>query len=300
MCAGQDFIQQVIYLVLARTYFNLRIQQARRTDELFYHYALSLSQFIIGRGGTDVDSLMNQTVELLERQRTVVEGGRQSETIFHEVLLSRPVATIHGANLRNAHVALVHHQQEVFREEIQQTVWPFARLSAVEISRIVLDARTVAQLLDHLHVVFHTLLDALRLDSVAYTLEELLLLHQVVLNHADGTFLLFLRGYEEVSRINLVGFERSQTVIGHRIHLLDAVYLVVPPGYSQHVVAVSHEDVHGFSLHSEVAALQFDVVSHVEGIHQLAQEFVAVQRLSLLDFDDVFLHRHRSAHTVDA
>ena len=197
-------------------------------------------------------------------------------------------------------MALVHHQQEVFREEIQQAVWPFARLSAVEISRIVLDARTVTQLLDHLHVVFHTLLDALRLDSVAYTLEELLLLHQVVLNHADGAFLLFLRGYEEVGRINLVGFERSQTVIGHRIHLLDAVYLVVPPADSQYVVAVSHEDVHGFSLHTEVAALQFDVVSYVECIHQLAQEFVAVQRLSLLDFDDVFLHRHRSAHTVDA
>ena len=128
----------------------------------------------------------------------------------------------------------------------------------------------------------------------------MLLLHHIVLNHTDGTFLLFLRGYEEVSRINLVGFERSQTVIGHRIHFLDAVYLVVPPGYSQHVVAICHEDVNGFPLHTEVAALQFDVVSYVEGIHQLAQEFVAVQRLSLLDFDDVLLHRHRSAHTVDA
>ena len=67
----------------------------------------------------------------------------------------------------------------------------------------------MAQFLDHLHIVFHTLLDALRLDSIAYALEIILLFHQVVLNHSDGTFLLFLRGNEEVGRINLVDIERG-------------------------------------------------------------------------------------------
>ena len=82
-------------------------------------------------------------------------------------------------------------------------------MSAVEISGIVLNSRAVAQFLDHLHIVLHTLLDALRLDSIAYALEIILLFHQVVLNHADGTFLLLLRGDEEVGRINLVDIERG-------------------------------------------------------------------------------------------
>lgn len=67
----------------------------------------------------------------------------------------------------------------------------------------------MAQFLDHLHIVFHTFLDALRLDSIADALEIILLFHQVVLNHSDGIFLLLLRGDEEVGRINLVDIERG-------------------------------------------------------------------------------------------
>ena len=87
---------------------------------------------------------MNHTVKFLEGERTVVEGGRQSETIFHQVLLSGSIATIHRPDLRNAHMALIYHQKEIFREEIEQTVWPLSFMSAIEISRIVLDARTVS------------------------------------------------------------------------------------------------------------------------------------------------------------
>ena len=158
----------------------------------------------------------------------------------------------------------------------------------------------MAQFLDHLHIVFHTLLDALRLDSIAYALEIILLFHQVVLNHADGTFLLLLRGDEEVCRIDLVDIERGEAMVGEGIHLLNAINLIIPPGNAQHVVAVSHVDVYGFALHSEVATLQVDVVSHVECIHQFSEELVSVNPLPLLNPDDVLLHRHRSAHTVDA
>ena len=157
----------------------------------------------------------------------------------------------------------------------------------------------MAQFLNHLHIVFHTLLDALRLDSIAYALEIILLFHQVILNHADGTFLLLLRGDEEVGRIDLVDIERGEAVVGEGIHLLNAVNLIIPPGNAQHVVAVSHVDVYGFALHSEVASLQVDVVSHVERIHQFSEELVSVNPLTLLNLDDVLLHRHRSNLVVD-
>ena len=153
-------------------------------------------------------------MKFLEFQRTVVEGSRQAETIFYQVLLARPVASIHGANLRNAHMALVNHKQEIFREEIEQAVWTFAFVSAIEIAGIVLNTRTMPEFLYHFHIIFYALLNALCLDSIADTLEEFYLFYQVVLNSSDGAFLLLFCGNEKVGRINLVIFERGKTVIG--------------------------------------------------------------------------------------
>lgn len=89
-------------------------------------------------------------------------------------------------------------------------------------------------------------------------------------------------------------------MIGEGIYLLDAVYLVIPPGYSQHIVAVRHEDIYRFSLYTEVAALQFDVVSYIEGIYQFSEKFISVELLSPVNLDDVFLHSYWSPHTIDA
>ena len=239
-------------------------------------------------------------MKLLEFQRTVIEGCRQAETIFYQVLLSCPVASIHGSNLRDAHMALVNHKQEIFREEIEQAIRAFAFMSAIKIAGIVLDARTVAQFLDHFHIIFYTFLDALCLDSISNTLEEFYLFNQVVLNSTNGTFLLFFCCYEKVGWINLVIFERSKAVISERIHFFDTVNLIVPPCYAQNMIAVSHKDVNRFAFHSKVATLQFYVISNVKCINEFSQKFISVESLPAMNLDDVLLHRHRSAHTIDA
>ena len=89
-------------------------------------------------------------------------------------------------------------------------------------------------------------------------------------------------------------------MIGERIDFLDTVDFVIPPGNSQHMVTVCHEDIHRFAFHPEVASLQFYVVSYIQRINQLAQEYIAVQYLSFLYLDDIFLHGSRSPHTIDA
>ena len=90
-------------------------------------------------------------------------------------------------------------------------------------------------------------------------------------------------------------------MVGHRINLLDAVNLVVPEGHTHHIVAVGHEDVHRVALHAESAALQVDVVAHVEGIDQSAQQHVAVKFLSfrcmLMTLSDMAVG---PAHAIDA
>ena len=143
-------------------------------------------------------------MELVEGEGAVVESCRQTETVFNQVLLACPVAAIHGAYLWYAHMTFVHHQQKVLGEEVEQAIGTFARLPAVEIPRIVLYARAVAQFLNHFHVIFHPLLDALCPDGIAQVPEELFALHQVVLYHAYGMLGLLLRGDKKVGRIQFV------------------------------------------------------------------------------------------------
>ena len=114
-----DLVHQVVYLVLRGAHVYLRIEQPRRTDKLFHHDPFRLLQLVVGRRGRHVDHLMDKAVELLEAQRTVVEGGREAEAVLHEVGLAGTVAAVHGGDLRYAHVALVDDHQVVLGEEVQ-------------------------------------------------------------------------------------------------------------------------------------------------------------------------------------
>lgn len=66
------------------------------------------------------------------------------------------------------------------------------------------------------------------------------------------------------------------------------------------MIAVSHKDVNRFAFHSKVATLQFYVISNVKCINEFPQKFISVESLPAMNLDDVLLHRHRSAHTIDA
>ena len=141
--SGQYLIQQIVYLIFTWSYFYFRIQQSGRSNQLFYHNALSLLEFIVGRCGTYIDSLVDHTVEFFESQWSVVKSSRKSETVFHEILLSGSITSVHRTYLWDADMALIYHKQEIFREEVQQTVWSFSSLSSVKISGVVFDTRTV-------------------------------------------------------------------------------------------------------------------------------------------------------------
>ena len=76
---------------------------------------------LVSRGrGRDVNGLGLQPLELLELEWPVVHRRRQAEAVLHQVLLARAIAFIHGAQLRDGHVRLVHHQQRLLRQVIDK------------------------------------------------------------------------------------------------------------------------------------------------------------------------------------
>ncbi len=91
--------------------------------------------------------------ELVKTQRAVIERAGKSKTVFNERPLTRGIALVHPANLRDGHVGFIDHGEEIIRKVIQQAVRGFSLLSAVDVSRIVFDSAAEAQLLHHLKVV---------------------------------------------------------------------------------------------------------------------------------------------------
>ena len=68
-------------------------------------------------------------------------------------------------------MALVDDRERVGRQVVEQRRRRLARLTAGEVPRVVLDAVAVADLLDHLEVEHRPLVQAVRLEHLAFGLE---------------------------------------------------------------------------------------------------------------------------------
>ena len=105
-----------------------------------------------GRRG-QVDRLADAVEELLPLQRPVVHRAGQPEPVVDEVALAGHVAFVHAADLRHGHVRLVHDDEVVLREVVEQAVRRRPVGAAVHVHRVVLDAGARADLPHHLDVV---------------------------------------------------------------------------------------------------------------------------------------------------
>ena len=105
-----DFIQQIIDLSVRGPHGDFRIQKTGRTDNLFHHFAMNLIQFVVARRRGNINRLIDQRFKLFKPHRPVVQRTRQAEAIFHQRFLTRPVAVVHSADLRQRHMRFINDQ----------------------------------------------------------------------------------------------------------------------------------------------------------------------------------------------
>jgi hypothetical protein len=134
----------------------------------------------------DEDHLGHEFHELVEVERTVVQGARQPEAVLDQGLLARAVAGVLAAHLGHGHVGLVDHHEKVLGEVVEQREGPLAPAATVEVGRVVLDARAdpVCSSISRSCSVRER--KALGLEQLALGLEERQLLLELVLDAATG------------------------------------------------------------------------------------------------------------------
>ncbi len=270
-----------------------------RPDELLDDLLAAL-QFVGPGRRAHVDRLVDGRLELLERQRPVVERRRQPEPEVDQDLLARPVVLVHADDLRDGHVRLVDDQQPVRREVVEQGPRPAARVAARQMARVVLDAGAVPEFAHHLEVERRPLPQPGALERSPFGLEftdpELHLGVDI-----DDRFLeLVVRRDVVRGRVDVRLLAFGQELAGQRVELGDALDLVAEEldpdqgllgrGLEFQRVAADPEPCPGQGL----------VVALVLEIDQMSEDGIASVLAADPELEDRRPVVHGCAQTVDA
>ena len=292
-------VDDVVDLRCRAAHDDLGIQQAGGADDLL-HLLLRHLLLVVARRGRHVHELRDAILELVEAQRTVVQAAGQTEAVLGQCDLARAIALVHAADLRNRHVALVDDAEEVFREIVDQRVGRLSRLASVHVARVILDARAEVHRLQHLEVVVHAHLEALRLQQLAFLLELLQALAQFVADGAQRAIHLRTRGHVVGGRPDRQSLELAQHFARHVVDLGDGLDLVAPELDADRMVGVRREHIERIAAHAERAALLLVVVAVVLDIDELMDDLVAIHVLLLVHEHGHAGVVHRAANAVDA
>ena len=274
-CAGVDFSNEIVDLTINRTDNDLRIEQTGRADDLLDHLTRA-RQLVLSRCCGNIHNLVQTVVELVKIERAVVIRARQAEAVFDQTFLAGAVAVIHGAHLRERHMALVHDKQKILREIVDERVRRTSRRTPRQHARIVLDARAETDLLQHFNVVAGALRDALCLDQLAVFLEVFYALFQFFFEVLDGFLQLFLGRNVVARRENSDMPQFTERNAGQRVNTADAVHLITEKLDTDNIlIRVYRPDLHRVAAHAEAVALERNVVALVLNVYQSADELLA-------------------------
>ena len=272
---GTDLREKVVDLPFGGAHRDGGIEKPRRADELFDDLACLFE--LVGRGRRrNADELRHALVELLEGERAVVVGRAHAEAVVDEVGLAREVAVIHGADLRDGHVALVDEDEEILREVIEQREGGLPRLPPVEVARIVLHARAVPDLFEHFKIVLGALGEALRLQELPLVLERFDLPFEIFLDHGKGALQAFgahrivARGEDDGVLQGRDDLARDDVLLAERVDLVAEKF-----DADGDFGIGSGENFHDVPAHAEGGALEIDVVAGIVDLDEAAQKFVA-------------------------
>ena len=244
------------------------------SDQLLGDVALAALEFVRPRRGAHVDRLVDGRLELLERQRPVVERRRQAEPEVDQDLLAGPVVLVHADDLRDRHVRLVDHEQPVGREVVEQRPRPRAGLAARQVAGVVLDAGAVPELAQHLEVERRPLPESSGLEHATLRLELADPDLHLGLDVDDGLLELVGRRHEVGRRVDVRLLAFREQLPGERVELGDPLDLVAEELDPDERLLRCRLELERVAAHPEAGAGQRLVVALVLEVDEMTQHRV--------------------------
>ena len=296
---ASNLAQQVIHLPAHRPHLDLRIEQARRADQLLHDDPLAPPQLVLARRRAHEDRARHEFLPFRERERPVVERGRQPKAELHQRLLAASVSLVHAADLGDRDVGLVHDDHVIAREIVEQAVGTLPGRAAVEVPAVVLDAGTEPHLRQHLEIEAGSLLQPLRLEEPALGAQ----VEQARL-HLDVDRL--ARPFQPVARRGVVR-GRKDRGLGqprdrrprHGIDLRDALDDITPQLDPHPLLLVGRQDLDDVAPHPKGAAHEVQVVAGILYLHEARENLAARNLLPLAECEHQIPVAGRIAQSID-
>ena len=271
-----DLFHHIVHLIGERTDLDLRIKKPGRAHDLFHNLVPRKFEFVIGRRRGNVDGIARDLRKFFEFQRTVVQCGRQTEAVFDESLFAAPVGAVHRLKLGNRHMRFVDHGDEIFLEEIQQTVRTRAGSASREVTGIVFNSGTIPDFAHHFHVVVHALEQTLRFHEFILILQFLDAHFHFREDRRRCRVQFLLRHYEKFCGKDKGFRELGEHFPGQYLTPGDGFDGVAPELNAGELLFLGKEDVDAVAAHAELGFFRGHVVADVLDRDEKFQQFVAV------------------------
>ncbi|CCY17793.1 unknown [Eubacterium sp. CAG:786] len=199
-------------------------------------------------------------------------------------------------------MALVHKQQKVLGEVVEQRYRRGTRRSARKNARVVLNALAGAYFAQHFHVVACALFDALRFYQLVVLGEVLHALFHFLGYLVEGVVQARLSHDVVRSREYHDMQQRCADVAGERVEFADAVYFVAEEfhAYRHFVGSTRGEYLQRVALCAELVSCERHLVALVLYLHKAPDDILAAYLLPLTQRQRVAAVILRAAQRVDA
>ena len=278
-----DLAQQVIHLAIRGTHLHDRIKHPGGANHLFGHLALALGHLPVAGGGAHEDGLLRLLPEFITLERPVVGGAGQAEAVLDQHLLAALVAVVHGLQLGAGDMALIHHQQPVVGEVIDQAFRRRAGGATGQVAGVILNAVAVAHLLQHLQVVGGALFQPLGLQQPPLQIEQIQPFAELGADLLDRPLQPLLRGHEVLGGIDVDGVHALQNLTAGGIHIANCLHLIAKQFDPHQPIFIGGPDLEHIAPHPEAAAGNLDVIAGILVVHQLPQRSTQVERFAHLE-----------------
>ncbi len=195
---------------------------------------------------------------------------------------------------------LVKYGEKIIGKEIYQRKRPLPRLAAGEMARVVFHAGAIADLLEHLQIIFGAALQTLRLQQLVLCTECYQGLIKLNLDILDRLVELLFRGYEMLGRVNRHFITLGKDFSGQWVDFADSLHFIAEKLETESMLVVCRDQLHRVPPHSKFAAREVDFVARVVNTDQTTDELIAVIFAPLLDQQKLVLVFGGRSQTVDA
>ena len=189
--------------------------------------------------------------------------------------------------------------EKVLREIIEKAGRPLTLRSSGQMTRVVFDAGTGADLEHHLDVEVGARFETLGFEQLVRRAEIRQTLHQLFANEADSALDGRTRSDEVLRRIDRRLLEIGDGVPSQRIDFTNPLDLVAPHLDSHSLLFVRRENLHRITAHPERPALEAHVVTRVLDFHQRSENVVARDLLAFGQSYHLLAIAARIAQTVN-